>query len=70
MDEELVEFLIKKYIKSGYIIGIGTSDHAEKFLTKLAAHKEKGLEFSVVPTSTHLAGLITTLGLKISNLSD
>ena len=66
-----MQFLVEKYIKSGYVVGIGTSKHAEKFLKKIAEKMHyDGLKVKMVPTSTRMAGIIALLGIPISSISE
>ncbi len=67
MQESLVDFLVEKYIQKEQVLGIGTSNEAEKFIKSIAL---KDLNVKIVPTSTKLAGIIASLGLDVCGISE
>ena len=58
------------YIEDGMIVGLGTGSTVEFMIYKLAERVKKGLNITAVSTSQATTKLATSLGIKISMLSD
>jgi ribose 5-phosphate isomerase A len=71
LKEETIESLALHYIKSGMILALGTSEHSETFLKKIAfGIEEKNLKVSVVPTSHKMAVLLADLKIPVASLNE
>ena len=71
LEEFEIEEFIAKYIKNDMILGIGSSKAGEMFLKKIAIKAEdEGLHLKVVPTSHHMAGILSSLNLPIASLNE
>lgn len=58
------------YIKDGMIIGLGTGSTVAFMINKLSQRVKKGMKITVVSTSSTTSNLATSLGIKISKLSE
>jgi len=58
------------YIEDGMIIGLGTGSTVSFLLNKLSQRIKTGLNITAVSTSAATTKLASTLGIKISKLSD
>ena len=58
------------YIEDGMIVGLGTGSTVAFLLNKLSQRIKTGLNISAVSTSAATTKLATSLGIKVSKLSD
>jgi len=58
------------YIEDGMIVGLGTGSTVEFMVCKLAERIKAGLNITAISTSQATTKLATSLGIKISMLSD
>ena len=58
------------YIEDGMIVGLGTGSTVEFMVYKLAERIKAGLNITAISTSQATTKLATSLGIKISKLSD
>lgn len=66
-----MEDFVSRFIKGGQVLGIGSSELGEKFLKKIALHKEeKGLDLKVVPTSANITTIAAQLKLPLTSLNE
>lgn len=70
-DEQLIGELIKKYIKEGQVIALGSSEHGEKFAKKLALEiEEKKLKVELVPTSLRIAEICHEMSVPTTTINE
>ena len=71
LSEHEVEEFISKYVKNEMVLGIGSNPAGELFLKKLALRKEQEkLSIKVIPTSMHMASLLSQLHLPLADLNE
>ena len=71
LSETAVEEFVAKFVKDNDTVAIGTSKLGEDFLVKLALHAEKeNLNIKIVPTSSHMAQIISHLRLPMASIND
>ena len=58
------------YIENGMIIGLGTGSTVAFMINKLSQRVKKGMKITAVSTSATTTNLATSLGIKISKLSE
>lgn len=56
-----------KYIKDGYVVGLGTGSTAEIFIEELGRKVREGLKIYGIPTSVKTAQLAQRQGIKLLN---
>ncbi|MDO8428415.1 MAG: ribose-5-phosphate isomerase A [Candidatus Diapherotrites archaeon] len=71
ISEEIAEVLIQKYVKNHSVVSLGTSEHALKFLKKLAFKiEEENLDIELVPTSAKMAVIASSFGLPLVSVNE
>ncbi|MFH1751395.1 MAG: ribose-5-phosphate isomerase A [archaeon] len=71
MNEVMVNEFLAKYVKSGMVVGLGSSHLSELFAKKLALKiHDENLDVSVVPGSSKLAALLHEFHVTITNLNE
>ena len=71
LSDEAVEEFIAKFVQDNDTVAIGTSKTGEDFLVKLALRAEKeNLNIKVVPTSSHMATIISHLRMPTASIND
>lgn len=71
LSDEAVEEFIAKFVNDNDSVAIGTSKIGEDFLIKLALRAEKeNLNLKVVPTSSHMATIISHLRMPTASIND
>jgi ribose 5-phosphate isomerase A len=71
MHEQTVEELVKRYIKDGAVVALGSGHLSESFLKRLAFRAVSLNEhFLFVPTSMHLAALAAELHLPTTSIDE
>ncbi len=71
LGEAFIEGFVKRFVKDGYVLGIGAGEHDEAFLKKIAVFvTERGMNISVVPSSIDIANMLARLGLPIASIND
>ncbi len=74
LNEDIIDALVEKYIKPDSVLAFGTSREAEIFLKNIAikledsSHHLKSVE--VVPTSSHIAAILSSIGVPIADLNE
>ena len=74
LSEETIEALVERYIRPNSILSFGTSKAAETFLKKIALKLEdsehKLENIKVVPTSSHIAAILSSVHIPIADIND
>ncbi len=71
LGEAFIEGFVERFVKNGYVLGIGAGEHDELFLKKIAVYAtEHNMSISVVPSSIHIANLLARLGIPIASIND
>ena len=69
-----IEHLIARYVKTGDLIALGTSELGKRFLKKLAfALEEEDVDLwnvSIVPTSFEIATIASSFGIKLESINE
>ena len=69
-EKELAAVYAVEYIEDGMIIGLGTGSTVAFMINKLSQLVKKGMKITAVSTSATTTKLATSLGIKISKLSE
>lgn len=64
-EKEIAGKAAVKFVKDGFIVGLGTGSTAEVFIRELARRAENGLNVTCVASSIRTAELATSLGLTV-----
>ena len=72
MEEEIVDAILEKYIGSETrVLSFGSSRLSEHFIKKFAIRMEtEGLEIKVIPTSAHIAGILSEMNVPTTTLNE
>lgn len=74
LSEETIEALVERYIKPNSILSFGTSKDAETFLKKIAINLQDSKHHlenvKVVPTSSHIAAILSSVHLPIADINE
>ena len=70
--EEIVDAILQRYLNSGKtVLSFGTGELSEKFIKKIAFKVEnEGLDIKVIPTSAHIAGILSELNIPTTTLNE
>ena len=70
-EDDIIEALLSKYVKSNQVVAFGTSEISEKFLKNVAMKIEsENFIIEIAPSSLDLASIAASLGLKIANIDE
>lgn len=71
LKEEIVEAILGKYVKENTVVSFGSGEHSEQFVKKIAFRIETdGLNVKVIPTSAHIAGILSELNIPTTTLNE
>jgi len=72
LEEEIVDAILHRYVTGEKVVlSFGTGPLSEKFVKKIAFRIEtEGLNAKVVPTSAHIAGILSELNIPTTTLNE
>ncbi len=72
LQEEIVDAIIQRYVSNEKtVLSFGTGELSEKFIKKIAFRVEtEGLEIKIVPTSAHIAGILSEFNIPTTTLNE